>query len=86
MLRSVEGLVDEVVLGIDSRSEDRTADIARRFSAQWFRFAWCDDFSYARNLTLDVARRATGFCTSTPTSGSRRGCRGRPRDPRRSLS
>jgi glycosyltransferase involved in cell wall biosynthesis len=56
MLRSVEGLVDEVVLGIDSRSEDRTADIARRFSAQWFRFAWCDDFSYARNLTLDVAQ------------------------------
>jgi glycosyltransferase involved in cell wall biosynthesis len=56
MLQSVDGLVDEVVLGIDSRSSDRTVEIAKRSGARFFKFDWRDDFSYARNLTLEVAQ------------------------------
>lgn len=58
MLRSVDGLVDEAIIGIDSRSSDRTLEIAIRtgeYPTTVIPFDWCDDFSYARNLTLDAA-------------------------------
>lgn len=57
MLESVQGLADEIVLGVDSRTTDETCEIADQYGAKGFAFDWCDDFSYARNLTLE---RATG--------------------------
>ncbi len=55
-LRSAAGWVDEMVV-VDTGSTDRTVEIARDLGARVSHFAWCDDFSAARNETL---RRATG--------------------------
>ncbi len=42
---------------VDTRSTDRTRDIARKFGARVFDFVWVDDFAAARNAAL---ARATG--------------------------
>ena len=55
-LRSISGMVDEVVV-VDTGSTDGSKRIARDFHARVFDFAWCDDFSMARNEAL---ARATG--------------------------
>lgn len=57
MLESVRGLADEIILGIDSRTIDDTCEIAEEYGAKGFALDWRDDFSYARNLTIE---RATG--------------------------
>jgi glycosyltransferase involved in cell wall biosynthesis len=54
-LRSLDGLVDEVVV-VDTGSADRTAQIAESQGARVFRAPWTDDFSAARNQALDLAR------------------------------
>jgi len=51
-LGSVRGLVDEIVI-VDTGSTDRTVEIAEQFGAKVHTFAWCDDFSAARNFALD---------------------------------
>lgn len=56
MLHSVQDLVDEIVIGIDSRTSDLTPDIAAAYGARILPIDWCDDFAYARNLTLDAAQ------------------------------
>lgn len=53
-LRSLEGVVDEIVV-VDTGSVDDTADIARRAGAKVFSFPWCDDFSAARNESIGHA-------------------------------
>ncbi len=53
-LESVQGLVNEIVL-VDTGSTDRTVQIARSFGAQVLDFAWQDDFSAARNHSLEAA-------------------------------
>jgi glycosyltransferase involved in cell wall biosynthesis len=55
LLESVYGLADEIVLGLDTRSEDATEDIGHLYGAKIIPVVWQDDFSYARNLTLDAA-------------------------------
>lgn len=55
MLSSVFGQADELVIGVDTRSTDRTAAIARQYGAVVIDVEWRDDFSYARNLTLEAA-------------------------------
>ncbi len=54
-LDSARGLFDETVV-VDTGSADGTMKVARSFGARVFRFAWCDDFSAARNFSLDQVR------------------------------
>jgi glycosyltransferase involved in cell wall biosynthesis len=54
-LRSLEGVVDEVVL-IDTGSVDRSVEIARAHGATVREQPWTGDFAAARNLALDHAR------------------------------
>ena len=54
-LNSIRPWVDEIVV-VDTGSLDETPQIARHFGARVFEFAWCDDFSAARNESLKHAR------------------------------
>lgn len=54
-LESVKDLVDEIVIGIDDRTTDKTEEIANEFGAKIFWFTWIHDFSYARNLVAHYA-------------------------------
>jgi tetratricopeptide (TPR) repeat protein len=53
-LAAARPFVDEIVIA-DTGSNDRTIEIARSFSNQLLQFAWCSDFSAARNFAIDHA-------------------------------
>lgn len=53
-LQSVQGLVDEIVV-VDTGSTDRTVEIAKRYGAKVVHHPWRDDFSDARNVSLQHA-------------------------------
>lgn len=53
-LESVRGLVDEIIV-VDTGSQDATVEVARQFGAEIGHFDWCDDFSAARNSSLEFA-------------------------------
>jgi glycosyltransferase involved in cell wall biosynthesis/Flp pilus assembly protein TadD len=53
-LESAKDVVDEIVI-IDTGSTDGTVDIARSYGAVLGTFEWCDDFSAARNQSLQLA-------------------------------
>lgn len=54
-LNAVKAIVDEIVV-VDTGSQDRTADIARIYGARVYDHQWRDDFSAARNLSLEKAQ------------------------------
>lgn len=54
-LRSLEGLVDEIVV-VDTGSRDDSRQIAQGFGARVFDHAWSADFAAARNEALARAR------------------------------
>lgn len=51
-LDSIRPVVDEIVV-VDTGSTDSTIDIAKGFEAKISHFKWVDDFSAARNFSLD---------------------------------
>ena len=53
-LQSVADLVDEIIVA-DTGSVDETKAIAAQFEAKIYDFPWCDDFSAARNFTVQQA-------------------------------
>src|SRR3989344_5938628 len=55
-LSSVNSLVDEIII-VDTGSNDKTKEIAKKFKAKVFDFKWIDDFSAARNESLKHATK-----------------------------
>jgi len=53
-LRSVQLVADQIVV-VDTGSTDATVAIAQRLGAEVHEFAWCDDFSAARNAAVERA-------------------------------
>ena len=53
-LGSVVDVVDEICV-VDTGSDDNSIEIAQRYGARIERVPWCDDFSAARNRSLDMA-------------------------------
>lgn len=54
-LDSVQGIADEIVI-VDTGSADRTREIAAGYG-RVLDFAWCDDFSAARNFSFGQASK-----------------------------
>jgi tetratricopeptide (TPR) repeat protein len=53
-LESVKGVVDEIIV-VDTGSQDRTVEIAKRYGARVYHHPWEDNFSLARNQSLQYA-------------------------------
>ena len=53
-LESVLAAVDEIVI-VDTGSTDRTREVAAQYTDKIFDFVWTDDFSAARNASLEKA-------------------------------
>jgi tetratricopeptide (TPR) repeat protein len=53
-LKSLVGNADEIVV-VDSGSQDDTIEKALRFPIKLYHFAWCNDFSAARNFAIEQA-------------------------------
>jgi len=54
-LKSVSKIVSEIII-VDTGSTDNTPDIARSFGARVIHHVWHDDFSEARNVSLEHAQ------------------------------
>jgi len=53
-LSSAKSVADEIVI-VDTGSEDRTREVAARFTDKIFEFVWINDFSAARNFSYEQA-------------------------------
>jgi glycosyltransferase involved in cell wall biosynthesis len=74
-LESARAYVDEIIV-VDTGSTDRTVEIARRFGAKVFFYAWDGSFATARNVALDHATSEWILSLDAdevlePTAGSR---------------
>ncbi len=55
-LKSVEGLVDEIII-VDAQSTDQTVTIAKKYTRKICSRPWNDDFAEARNFSLQQATK-----------------------------
>lgn len=55
-LESVANIVDEIII-VDTGSTDKTIDIAKSYGAKVFSYKWNNDFSEARNISLEKATK-----------------------------
>ena len=55
-LDSVRDAVDEIII-VDTGSTDRTKEIASLYTDRIYDYAWCDDFSAARNKAFSYASK-----------------------------
>ena len=53
-LETVKNIADEIII-VDTGSVDKTVEVAKKYNAKIFNFAWIDDFSAARNESLKHA-------------------------------
>lgn len=53
-LESVKNAVDEIIV-VDTGSTDNSIDIAKNYGARIFQFEWINDFSAARNYSIEQA-------------------------------
>lgn len=53
-LNNIKGIVDEIII-VDTGSTDNTKETAKKFNAKIFDFKWGDNFSEARNFSLQKA-------------------------------
>jgi pentatricopeptide repeat protein len=53
-LESVKDLVSEIMI-VDTGSTDKTKEVAQKYGAKIFDFAWKDDFAAARNFSISKA-------------------------------
>ena len=56
-LTSVQGLVSEIIIAVDSKTSLSVKEIGSKYGAKFVDFLWKDDFSHARNESI---RDATG--------------------------
>jgi glycosyltransferase involved in cell wall biosynthesis len=56
-LDSVIAIADEIIIGVDHRTQDTTREIAKKYTQIVFDVQWSDNFSTVRNLTLEKATK-----------------------------
>jgi len=56
-INSVKGIVDEIIVAIDRKSEDNTDKIVIKLGARVYRHKWTNDFSDARNFSISKATK-----------------------------
>ena len=54
-IESALPFVDEIIVGIDSKSTDRTKEIAQEYTQKVYDFDWEDDFAKPRNMLIEKA-------------------------------
>lgn len=60
-LSSIADIMDEIII-VDTGSNDRTKEIARKYTDNVFDFAWTGDFSEARNFSFSKASMEYIYC------------------------
>ncbi len=55
-INSVKSIVDEIII-VDTGSNDKTKEIAKKFTDKVYGFKWNDDFSAARNFSISKATK-----------------------------
>lgn len=54
-LSRIKDKIDEIIV-VDTGSNDRTKEIAKKYTDEIYDFEWCEDFSKARNYSISKAK------------------------------